>query len=695
MRIHRLPDLLAVSIMVILGTACSSNSPLTEPKQAALRVVQPPRAGTPSSEAAVAEPAKAVQEVEYFGGQSAQTVTSGQQTGSATDGRRFELNMQEADVRGVIDAILGDILKANYTVAPQVQGRLTLRTGHPVTKASLLAVLETALLSVSAAIIEDNGSFHVVPLDAAPQRIRGARRLDDSRTTMPGYGIEVVPLRYVSAREMQKLLESFTPKGSVLQADDAHGHLILAGTGQERAAMMRTIDAFDVDWLVGTYFAVYRLDQVAPEQLIGELKQVFQPPLELMNSRVRLVPLERMQAVLGIARTKSDLETVAEWIRRLDVPAKSGGRRLYVYSVQNGSAKDLASSLQLVLTGEVSSPKGAPRSGMAEAPQGRSDALGSPNVSAPDGAAFMQQGDVSRVVPNEENNSLLMFCTDQEYRLVRDALQRLDILPRQVLIEAILAEVTLNDDLRYGVQWYFKSSGRTTTLSSNQDGSVDSQFPGFSYIYTGRTDVRAVINALQSKTDVKVLSAPKLVVLNNQKASLQVGDQVPIRTQISQATIGAGSPVITSIQMQDTGVILEVTPRVNDNGNVILDVTQEVSDVAATTSSGIDSPTIQRRRLHTVVATRDGATIAMGGLIRENASVGRSGIPLLMDIPVVGNLFRSNTSDSRRTELLVLLVPHVMRNHEETEVVVDALVESLNSAAEFAGHAAKIAPAAR
>jgi len=680
----------AMAVAVILSSACSSNVPKVEVAPTALKVVQPPAPTLTQSDPAGDGSSNMAPSVEFFGGAVEKSKVGSLKQERFADGKRFELNLQDAEVRGVVDAVLGDILKVNYTVAPQVQGRLTLRTGRPVARTSLLSVLEAALLSVSAAMVEEDGAYHVIPLDAAPQRIRGARRIDDSRRTTPGYAIEVVPLRYVSAKEMQKILESFAPKGSVLQADDAHNHLVLAGTSQERASMTRTIDSFDVDWMDGTHFAIFHLDQIGAEQLVGELKQVFLPPLELMGSRIRLVPIERMQVVLGIAKNRADLELLDEWVRRLDVSPKSVGRKLYVYNVQNGNSKDLASSLQLVLTGEVNQTKGRIVPKVADLATG---IVGAPVLGGSVVDVTQQPaGNTSRVVSNDENNSLLIFSTEQEYRLIKDALSKLDIMPRQVMIEAILAEVTLNDNLRYGVQWFFNNSSNSFTLSSSDAGAVTSQFPGFSYVYSGLKDARIVINALQSTTDVKVLSAPKLSVLNNQKATLQVGDQVPIRTQLSQGTVVAGAPIVTSIQMLDTGVILEVTPRVNDNGNVILDVTQEVSEVATTTSSGIDSPTIQRRRLHSVVATRDGATVALGGLMRENASRGNSGIPLLKDIPFLGGLFRSTTSDSRRTELIVLLVPHVMRNHEETEAVVDALIGSVNSAAGFASRAANIVP---
>jgi general secretion pathway protein D len=341
-----------------------------------------------------------------------------------------------------------------------------------------------------------------------------------------------------------------------------------------------------------------------------------------------------------------------------------------------------------VLTGEAAATEGRVEQPITA--NGSTPASLQP-TSFPSGSAV--GANIARLVAIEENNSLLFYGTDEEYRVIREALRQIDVLPRQVMIEAILAEVTLNDNLRYGVQWFFDSGENTVTLSATDVGSVASQFPGFSYVYTGRADARVVLNALQSKTEVRILSAPKLSVLNNQKASLQVGDQVPIVTQTSQSTDSVGAPLVSTIQMRDTGVILEVTPRVNDNGNVILDVMQEVSEVAQTTSSGIDSPTIQRRKIHSVVATRDGFTVALGGLIRENGGRGDSGVPVLKDIPILGSVFKNNTRDTRRTELVVLLVPHVMRNQAETQSVVDALVDGLEAASRLAEHARPLAPA--
>lgn len=680
-----------LAIALLVGCSAASPTRVVEEKRwprtrtLSQQSVQP----AATAEALVSGAAGESEPTEYF--RSEPTGTGERQDwrghahGISAENAAVQLNFQNADIRGVVDAVLGDMLKLNYTVDPAIQGQIALSTRKPVAREALISVLEAALLSVSAALVEQNGMYQIVPLDMAPQRVKGARIYARGTEHLPGYAVEVIPLKYVSAGEMQKVLLSFIPKAAILQADDAHNHLVIAGTGPDRAGIVRTIESFDRDWLKGMTFAMYRLEHVGPERLIAELNQVFQPPLEIVNNRVRLVPIERLRSILGAARNPTDLELVEGWVRRLDVAPKTGERRLFVYNVNNGNAKALAASLQLVMTGErlsTEEEESASTSYEAAPGSGVSDA----KVSSP---ASTDQNH-TRIVANEENNSLLIYATEQEYQAMQETLRQLDTLPRQVMIEAVLAEVTLTDDLRYGVQWFFDNGNNSITLSAVDTGGVVSEFPGFSYIYSGSADVRVVLNALQSHTNVDVLSAPKLAVVNKQKATLQVGDQVPIVTQSTQGVISPGAPIVNSIQMRDTGVILEVMPIINENGNIILDVTQEVSDVTQTTTSGIDSPTIQRRRLRSVVATQDGATVALGGLIRENGSRAKSGVPLLKDIPLVGALFSDNTSSARRTELLVLIVPHVMRNHAETQAVVDALVGQMESASAAAGRARPI-----
>jgi len=262
--------------------------------------------------------------------------------------------------------------------------------------------------------------------------------------------------------------------------------------------------------------------------------------------------------------------------------------------------------------------------------------------------------------------------------MIEATLKRLDITPLQVLIEVTIAEVGLTDELSYGLQWFFQSGDSSIAFSTFSDGVVGSVFPGFSYFFSG-TDARVALNALTEITDVRVISSPQLMVLDNQTARLQVGDEVPIATQSATSTDDSDARIVNEIQFRDTGVILEVTPRVNASGLIVLDVLQEVSDVIATTTSDIDSPTIQQRVIQTTVAVQSGDTIALGGLIRDREEDSISGIPLLSSIPVLGHLFKKTEKIVRRVELLVLITPRIVRNRREALEVTDELRRRLST----------------
>jgi general secretion pathway protein D len=272
---------------------------------------------------------------------------------------------------------------------------------------------------------------------------------------------------------------------------------------------------------------------------------------------------------------------------------------------------------------------------------------------------------------------LLVVATPAEYDIIEAALKNLDILPLQVLIEAAIAEVTLTKDLNLGVQWKFDNGTNQVSLSGTASSLIGPTNPGLNYLYSSGTRISAVLSALQGITHVDVLSAPKLMVLNNQTATLQVGDQVPIATQSSVSSVTPDAPTVNSIDYKDTGVLLTVTPRVNDGGLVLMDISQEVSDVAKTSTSTLNSPTINQRKIGTTIAVQDGQTIALGGLIKDSRSDGQGGVPYLQDIPILGQIFRQNTSNSTRTELLVLITPRVVRDGRDAAAITSELRDKL------------------
>ncbi|MBK1660394.1 type II secretion system protein GspD, partial [Paracraurococcus ruber] len=278
-----------------------------------------------------------------------------------------------------------------------------------------------------------------------------------------------------------------------------------------------------------------------------------------------------------------------------------------------------------------------------------------------------------RVVADEQQNALIVYASGNDWRVVERAIMLLDQPPSQVAIDAMIAEVTLNDELDYGLSWFFRSGNFAFSSIPDASGVANPLFPGFNTLFTGGVDARVVLRALSNITQVRVLSSPQVMVLANQTARLRVGDSVPI---VTQQAVGGGitdSRVVNSVQLRDTGVSLDVTPRVNASGGVLLEVDQDVSDAVRTTTSGIDSPTIQQRRLRSIVTVPNGQTVALGGLIRESTTRSRSGLPFVQDIPVVRELLGVTSRAQRRTELLVLLTPRVVQTGDELRRVTEEL----------------------
>ncbi len=276
----------------------------------------------------------------------------------------------------------------------------------------------------------------------------------------------------------------------------------------------------------------------------------------------------------------------------------------------------------------------------------------------------------TKVVADTDNNALLIQTTAREYRRIEQILAKVDVLPTQVMLEAVIAEVTLNDELKFGLRWFFENNGMKISLSDVANGFAGAAFPGFAWTYA-TNNIQVTLNALSSITDVNIVSAPTVMALNNQKAVLQVGDQVPIVTQQAVGTATAGAPIVNSVEMKDTGVILTVTPRINNAGRVMLDIGQEVSNAVKTTSSGINSPTIQQRKIQTRVLVNDGESLALGGLIQETNSVERGQVPVLGDIPILGNAFKNKTDGIKRTELIIFIRPRVVRDIKEAREVTE------------------------
>lgn len=606
------------------------------------------------------------------------------------NGEGYTLNFENIDVRDLIGSVFGSTLKLNYVIDPSIQGNVTIRTGSPIPKSKLLSHMEDVLLLHNISVLKENGLLKFVPSSNVPAgQITGAG--SEGASTF-GHNIEIIPIRYVDVEKMVELLKPYSKEGGILSFDWQRNFISISGSKLERDNLLEIIRIFDVDILSGMSFDLIPLVSTSPETIENELKAILGTGPDSLLTGVRFVSLPRLKSILIISKSPDRLDEARAWIKKLDFGTDPEKIQLYVYKVQNVEAAELAEILSGLLgnatTKEIKSDEKLLAPGLQAAritsePEPPEPTLtqSDPTLNKqPSKGSSRKKGDITiegkdsqvRIIANENTNSLFIRATPNQYNEIHAMLKLVDIVPLQVMIEATIAEVTLNDKLSYGIEWFFQSGNSNATFSTDASGAILSNFPGFSFFY-GSNNVNAVINALDSVTDVNILSSPQLLVLDNHEAFLQIGDQVPVATQSVVDTTNPSAPVVNSIEFRDTGIVLKVTPRVNFNGLVNLDIQQEVSDVIPTTTSGIDSPTIQQRLINSSIVVQSGETIALGGLIRDKISDSETGIPVLSDIPILGSLFGSTEETHNRTELLILITPRVVKNQREAKDLTEEL----------------------
>jgi general secretion pathway protein D len=650
-------------------------------------------------------------------------------TGEAT-ARGFELNFENAPVAAVVRTILGDILGVGYTLDPRVQGTVTLSSGRPVPKKDLLYVLESALRASNVSLVRDRDGYRLVPATDA----LGTATVDDPDQAEAGYGISVIPLQYVSAQTLGKLLDSFATKQGSVRADPGRNLIIVQGNAADRQAAIDTILSFDADWMRGQSVGIYPVTNSAPEPVIAELDKIIDSGEGgLSQNLVKLQPIARQNAVLVVTRKPDMLKMVSTWITRLD-KAGVAGTGVKVYRMRYGDARQVATLLNEMFVGgggNVDAPINqlAPQGGAMASHSNRygppaGGGLGGQQPSAASSLAGAAPGtgagtqlasnlappgqglgmgrdtqlggagatggrpimpDV-RIAADRVNNAVLVYANQDNYRIIERTLQQLDRPQLQVAIDATIAEVTLNDKLNYGVQFFLKSQnfglnpdrGSVSNSNSPTTPLPTRVLPGFNFLVGMEADPRLILSALHSVTEVKILSTPSLVVVDNQFASLLVGDQIPVTTRTAQSVDVPTAPIVNSIDYRNTGVILRVAPRINVNGNVMLDIEQEISAVAQTPTAETLTPTVSQRMVRSTIAVASGQTVLLGGLISERQDRGSDGIPLLDQAPgVLSGLFSTKTGTTQRTELVIFIRPKIIRNGNDARRVAEDLRDKM------------------
>jgi len=603
-----------------------------------------------------------------------------------TEGK-YTLNFDDADLGEVIKVVLGDILRKNYVLSPKAGGKITLQTTRPLHRDEVLPALELVLRMNGLALVKKQGFYWVGPdseaTSGAPLSAPGAK-------APPGYQVRIFPLHYVGVKSMEKILEPILPPKAMLYSDPARNLLVIAGTASELASIERTIKVFDVNYLQGMSVGLYPLHNLDPDTLTEDLKHALgEKIMGEDESLIRLLPIKRLNALMVITPQPEYLKLAQNWISRLDRAIFENSGTVHVYRAQNVDAVKLAETLNQIFTGLK------PQAAVTLAPGLKKGAVSSKSTGTKKPARLTRftpkDNKNIRIIADEPNNALVIIADQEDYRSIERVLKQLDRMPLQVLIDASIIEVTLSDELEYGLEWFAQNkipNKFSTTGFSNsgldlgnaaKTALLNSLAPGFTYVWQSSSqDIGVILHAAANNNKLNVISSPSLMVLNNHEATIVVGDQISLQTSATTNTGSSGSnPLVTqTFQQRDTGVQLKIKPRVNAGGLVIMDLEQKVDDVGAV-QPGSNNPTIIQRQINSTVAVKNGDTLVLGGLIKDNRNQSATGIPWLYKIPWIGKLFGVNNQKFNRTELVVLITPKVIKNRRDVYEVTNEFKKRL------------------
>ncbi len=638
-------------------------------------------------------------------------------------GGSFRLNFENAQIGEVVKAILGDSLGLNYIIDPNVNGRVTLVSARPVQRDDLIPVLE-AILRINQAALKSDGVIYRVVVDADVGNL-GIRSI--SPTEQAGFGLTVLPLRHVSANTMMGLVDGFATKPESMRVDASRNLLLIAGTSSERKTAVETVLTFDTDWMADQSVGIFPTRHVRPETMIPELDRIFetqegQPGANL----IQFVPMNRMKSVLVVSKRQDLIRRAGTWIGRLDNINPAADTTVHVYRVKYRDAKLLVEILSGIFAGSTvgggqdgtsSSDQIEPGSSMltsstsgngaatdADVDTGDDSTIGSntqgaasgsgttvdfvrsapPSSIAGSGGSDLFAGQTSgetggpRFSADTANNSVVIYSDGETYTKILAALRQIDVPPLQVAVNVVIAEIRLNDELRYGIQYFVKSGSvglkddiGSIGLFNTVANTIGRELPGFNFVIGSEESPDVIISAFDKITDVAVLSSPSLVVMENQTAALQVGEEVAVTTRQSQSVTDPNAPIVNQVEYRDTGIILKVTPRVAENGVITMTIQQEVSDIASGASTL--TPTFNKRQISSSVSVASGQTVLLGGLIAESHDNNDTGIPGLHRLKGVGKLFGTTENVADRREMIVLIRPTVIRQGQDAQHVAEEL----------------------
>ncbi len=611
--------------------------------------------------------------------------------------RNIDLTFDDMDIYPVLDDVLGNILELNFVVDPAIRGTISVRIQGKYSRNELLDLFNSMLQMHGLAIVHgDYGLYKVVKKSGSSKQ--GDTVISPSTLRPnPGDITKVFQLRYLSAQHAITNLKNFISQGAVILAVPSSNSVIITDTAENIRKVSKIISLLDTNLFKQVHWKLFSLENTDPEDMAKDLENIFKskgvfarPGID--TDSLQIITLNSINAILVITRWPDILKEIEVWVDELEQGQIEKGSSVYVYFVQNGNAKDLADLLNNLYS------EGPPGTSGKRKILVKRTKKGEPTIRTELSGEL--SGEV-KIIPDESNNALVIKAKPKDYAIIKNVLDKLDIMPRQVLVEVIIAEVQLEDELAYGVEWFIKQKGINiagnpynadmaltqkrsddTNTGLEENTPLGSGYPGFSYgLFNNDGQLMALITLIDATTNFNLLSTPNILASDNQEASIEIGEDVPV---LSESTISSGGVKTQGVQYRKTGIILHVKPTINDNGLVRMEITQEVSAVdEKANTSGITSPRIRNRKATTFLTAHDGQHILIGGIMHTEVSETSSGIPILKDIPYLGYLFGSTGTRENKKELIFIVTPHVIKSREHADALTREFARKVHSLREM------------
>lgn len=612
-----------------------------------------------------------------------------------------ELNYEQADLRLVLEE-LADALDITLIIDPSINNQVSIRTSanRPLSRADIWPLIR--LLTRNAGVlIEQNGNVYTARQsdNNLPLEITTPEQLGDGTAARI---MQATPLTYVSPQTATQILQPMLAPDGTITALGSRNLVLITGSEAQLQRVNELLQLVDADPFSSQGIRLYQLSNANAVEVAEELSEIL-TMIEGPNPAFQVRGIERINSILVTAPATRGFDEIGRWVRILDADRQEQVEQLFMYRVKNLAALELADTLSQVFE-EDDDDEDEPRP-VNDNQQTRSAFVavegedGQPRLVTQRAEQAEQSQDTGdavsadlrvRIVADESTNSLLIRGTARDYRQLLTTIAQLDQVPLQVMVNAVIAQITLNNETRFGVDWSRVAANAdlnpistTTSTGFLPDGGLGGLMFTKGFL-DGAARVEATLEAIATNNDVRLLARPSLTVSNNQEGEIQIGAQVPVE---SQTSIGNGGVATSSIQYRDTGIELYITPQINSDGVVNLVIRQVLSSVDSSAGGVRQNPTFNNQEISTTVVVRNGENVVLGGLIQNDSERLNTGIPGLNRVPVVGNLFSYQQRNQERRELFIVLRPEIVNLNEQSSVQYSAILQRFELASElFAEH---------